>query len=56
MASRLHPRGAGVLATLANLVMRPGAEPVWYKDGTLVLTASVILLAGLRRPPAEKTG
>ncbi|MCH9648295.1 MAG: hypothetical protein K0U98_08655 [Deltaproteobacteria bacterium] len=37
------------LATLANLVFQTGAEPVWYKIGTLVLTASMILLVGSRQ-------
>ena len=40
--------GLVALATLANLVMGFGAEPVWYKIGTLVLTAPAILLIGLR--------
>lgn len=42
--------GLVVLATLVNLVIGLGAEPVWYKIGTLVLTAPAIVLAGLRRP------
>ncbi len=38
-----------VLATLANLLMGLGAEPLWYKVGTLVLTAGAIFLVGSRR-------
>lgn len=41
--------GLVALATVANLVMGLGAEPVWYKIGTLVLTAPAILLVGFRR-------
>jgi hypothetical protein len=37
------------LATLANLLMGLGAEPAWYKLGTLLLTTGAILLVGLRR-------
>ena len=37
------------LATVANLAMQLGAEPIWYKVGTLVLTAPLILLICLRR-------
>lgn len=37
-----------VLATLANLLMELGAEPRWYKLGTLLLTAPMILLVCLR--------
>ena len=36
--------GLVVLATVANLIMGFGAEPNWYKIGTLVLTAPAILL------------
>lgn len=37
------------LATVANLALGLGAEPVWYKVGTLALTAPLILLVCLRR-------
>ena len=47
--------GLVALATLANLVLGFGAEPVWYKVGTLVLTAPAILLVGLRRTPEKTT-
>ncbi len=42
--------GLVVLATLTNLLLNLGAEPVWYKVGTLVLTAPSILLMCLRAP------
>lgn len=35
-------------ATIANLAMQLGAEPTWYKVGTLLLTVPLILVAGLR--------
>ena len=35
--------------TLANLILAAGAEPLGYKLGTLLLTAPLILLAGLRQ-------
>lgn len=35
--------GLVAVATLANLLMQLGAEPTWYKVGTLVLTAPAIL-------------
>ena len=38
------------LATLANLLMQLGAEPVWYKVGTLLLTMPLILVVCLRPP------
>lgn len=38
--------GIVAVATLANLLMKLGAEPVWYKVATLVLTVPAILLAG----------
>ena len=41
--------GLVALATVANLAMQLGAEPTWYKVGTLVLTAPLILLICLRR-------
>ncbi len=41
--------GLVALATVANLAMQLGAEPTWYKVGTLVLTAPAILCLGLRR-------
>lgn len=44
------------IATIANLVMGFGAEPVWYKVGTLVLTALAVLLVGLRWISETKTG
>ncbi|MCZ6727612.1 MAG: hypothetical protein O7A98_09710, partial [Acidobacteria bacterium] len=43
------------LATAANLAMGLGAEPVWYKVGTLVLTAPLILLVCLWRSSAKRT-
>ena len=48
--------GLVAVATLANLVMQLGAEPTWYKVGTLILTAPMILLVGLRGSRPEKTG
>jgi len=42
--------GLVALATLANLFMGLGAEPLWYKLGTLVLTVPGILLVCLRSP------
>jgi hypothetical protein len=40
--------GLVLLATLANLFMELGAEPRWYKLGTLVLVAPAILVVCLR--------
>lgn len=40
--------GLVALATLANLFMGLGAEPLWYKLGTLVLTVPAILFVGIR--------
>lgn len=45
--------GLVALATLVNLMMGLGAEPVWYKIGTLVLTVPAILLVGLRGPTQQ---
>lgn len=41
--------GLVALATVANLVTGLGAEPVWYKVGTLVLTVPLIVIVCLRR-------
>lgn len=41
--------GLVAVATIANLAMQLGAEPVWYKVGTLVLTVPGIILATRRR-------
>ncbi len=43
--------GLVALATLVNLFMGLGAEPTWYKIGTLVLTAPAICLVGHRDSP-----
>lgn len=40
--------GLVVLATLANLILKLGAEPVWFKVGTLLLTAPILCLVGRR--------
>lgn len=49
--------GLVAVATIANLAMQLGAEPIWYKVGTLVLTVPAIVLMGLRRPrPSEADG
>ena len=48
--------GLVALATLANLLMGLGAEPNWYKVGTLVLTAPAIFLVSSRLAGAKKTG
>ncbi len=41
-------------ATLANLLLRLGAEPGWYKVGTLFLTVPLILLVSRARDrPAD---
>ena len=40
-------------ATIANLALHLGAEPTWYKVGTLLLTVPAILLASLRSPGPE---
>lgn len=48
--------GLVALATIANLVMKLGAEPDWYKVGTLLLTAPAILLVGLRATGKKTTG
>ncbi len=42
--------GLVCLATLANLVMQLGAEPVWYKVATLFVTAPLIVLVCRRQP------
>jgi hypothetical protein len=48
--------GVVLLATLANLLLRLGSEPDWYKVGTLLLTGPAIVLVGLRRShPSAKT-
>jgi len=41
--------GLILVATLANLLMQLGAEPVWYKIGTLVLTAPAVVCVSLRQ-------
>ena len=41
-----------LVATLVNLILAAGAEPLWYKLGTLLLTVPLILGVGLRRPRA----
>ncbi len=40
--------GLVAAATIANLAMQLGAEPTWYKMGTLLLTAPAILMISLR--------
>ena len=45
--------GLVAAATIANLAMRLGAEPTWYKIGTLLLTAPAILMISLRSPGNE---
>ncbi len=47
--------GLVALATLANLAMQLGAEPSWYKLGTLLLTVPAIVLASRRQAVAKKT-
>ena len=37
--------GLVLLATLVNIVQNLGAEPVWYKIGTLLLVIPAVLLA-----------
>ena len=41
--------GLIALATIANLIMQLGAEPMWYKIGTLLLTVPAALWIGTRR-------
>lgn len=41
--------GLIAVATLANLLFHFGAEPSWYKLGTLLLTAPAAMLMGRRR-------
>lgn len=45
--------GLVVVATLANLLLQLGAEPTWYKVGTLLLTAPAILVACVRSARGE---
>ncbi len=40
--------GLVALATLANLILQLGAEPTWYKLGTLLLTVPAVVWAALR--------
>ena len=40
---------AGIIVGYAIFATGFGAEPVWYKVGTLLLTAPAILLIALRR-------
>ncbi len=47
--------GLVALATLANLAMQLGAEPSWYKLGTLLLTVPAIVLTGRRQSYVKKT-
>lgn len=43
--------GLVTLATVANLALQLGAEPVWFKLGTLLLTVPALLLVGRRLAP-----
>lgn len=47
--------GLVVIATAANLILQLGAEPLWYKVGTLALTAPGILFVCLRERHRTKT-
>lgn len=40
--------GLVALATAANLLLTLGAEPVWFKVGTLLLTAPTLLFVARR--------
>jgi len=40
--------GLVAMATVANLAMQLGAEPTWYKVGTLLLTTPVIVIMSFR--------
>jgi len=46
---------AGLIAaaTIANLAMQLGAEPTWYKMGTLLLTVPAIVVVSLRSSASE---
>lgn len=44
--------GLVLLATLVNLILAAGAERIWYKVGTLLLTVPLILVVGIRQPRA----
>jgi len=48
--------GLIALATVANLAIGLGAEPVWYKVGTLVLTAPLSLLVCLKATGSKQAG
>lgn len=41
--------GLILLAAGANLAMQLGAEPLWYKAATMLITAPAAVLVGLRR-------
>lgn len=47
--------GLVALATLGNLVMQVGAEPVWYKVATLLLTVPGILWVTVHPPWEQET-
>lgn len=38
-----------LLATLVNIIQNLGAEPIWYKIGTIVLVIPAVLFATRRR-------
>ena len=48
--------GLVALATVANLLLRLGAEPVWYKTATLVLTVPLLLLVSRPRASGGHSG
>ena len=45
--------GLVAAATIANLAMQLGAEPTWYKMGTLLLTVPAIVVVSLRSSASE---